>query len=78
MPSFVGGVYVDSVGDGAFTVGDAFRISPNGSAQDKGGAGTFNTGSFMRISNKKSSTGATDVDISDNVTSSFKPFIINF
>jgi spore germination protein PF len=75
MPSFVGTVNINSVGDGAFTVGDAFRISPNGSAQDKGGAGGFNTGDFQVITNKKSRTNSTDVDISDQFSLSLSPFL---
>jgi hypothetical protein len=75
MPSFVGAVNINNVGDGAFTVGDAFRISPNGVAQDKGGAGGFNTGDFQRIMNKKSLTNSNDADIFDQFSLSLKPFL---
>ncbi|WP_456279143.1 spore germination protein [Bacillus sp. AK128] len=77
MPSFVGGVQIHNVGDGAFTVGDAFRISPNGVSHDKGGAGAFNTGSFMNVSSKRSVTGVLDSDISDQMTTSLRPFLLN-
>jgi hypothetical protein len=75
MPSFVGAVNIENVEDGAFTVGDAFRISPNGVAQDKGGAGGFNTGDLMVVINKKSVTNVNDPDITDQLSLSIKPFL---
>jgi spore germination protein PF len=75
MPSFVGAVNINSVGNGAFTVGDALRISPSGSSHDKGGAGGFNTGDFQIITNRKSATNSNEADISDQFSLSIKPFI---
>ncbi|MFZ3588823.1 spore germination protein [Bacillus sp. DJP31] len=75
MPSIVGTIKIDSVGDGAFTVGDVFRISPNGSAQDKGGAGSFNTGDFMVLLDKKSSINVNDADFNDQYSLSIRPFL---
>lgn len=75
MPSFVGSVNIESVGNGTFTVGDAVRISPNGAAQDSGGAGSFNTGDFIIITDKKNRTNVNDPDISDEFSLSIKPFL---
>ncbi|MBM6619461.1 spore germination protein [Bacillus suaedaesalsae] len=75
MPSFVGSVNIDSVGNGVFTVGDALRISPNGGSQDNGGAGSFNSGDFIIITDKKNHTNVNDPDISDEFSLSIKPFI---
>jgi hypothetical protein len=77
MPSFVGGIHIQNVGDGAFTVGDAFCISPNGVSHDKGGAGGFNTGSLMNVINKRNITGVDDTDIIDQSTTSIRPFLLN-
>ncbi|MBM7661923.1 hypothetical protein JOC85_002730 [Bacillus mesophilus] len=77
MPSFVGGIHIQNVGDGAFTVGDAFRISPNGASQNKGGSGGFNTGSLINVSNKRSITGVDETDIVDQSTTSIRPFLLN-
>ncbi len=75
MPSIVGVIKIDSIDDGAFTVGDAFRISPNGAAQDKGGAGSFNTGDCMVLLDNKSTTNVNDPDIIDQFSLSIKPFL---
>jgi hypothetical protein len=77
MPSFVGGIQIQNVEDGAFTVGDAFRISPNGGAQAKAGAGAFNTGTLINVTNKRSITGETDTDIVDQMSTSIQPFLLN-
>jgi spore germination protein PF len=75
MPSLVGVINIENVEDGVFTVGDAFRISPNGVAQDRGGEGGFNTGDFMVVTNKKSETNLNDPDFTDQWSLSIKPFL---
>lgn len=75
MPSFVGSVNIKNIGNGSFTVGDALRISPNASGQDNAGAGSFNTGAFIIVSDKKNRTNVNDPDLADEFTLSIKPFL---
>lgn len=75
MPAFIGGINIENVGDGAFTVGDAFRISPSDESQTTGGAGAFNSGDSMAIWNKRSTTILNDPDIADQFSLSIQPFL---
>lgn len=71
MPSIVGAIKINSIGSsGVFNIGDVFTISPVSSAKTFAGAGSFNTGDNLKISNEYSSTNTYDKDVADaNITS---------
>ncbi len=73
MPSIIGAVKIDSISDGAFTIGDTFRLSPSGSSHDKGGEGSFNTGDFLVILDKVSAVNGNELNILDQFTLSINP-----
>jgi hypothetical protein len=75
MPSLIGSVNIESVGGGAFTVGDVIRISPNDSSKTTSGSGGFNTGDYMFVSNKKNVTNVNDPDISDQQSILIYPYV---
>ncbi|GLF91007.1 putative spore germination protein GerPA [Bacillus safensis] len=66
MPAIVGAFKVNAVGtSGVVHVGDCITISPNSQVKTFAGAGSFNTGDQMRISNYKSVTNTYDSDVID-------------
>ena len=68
MPAFVGPVQIEEIfGDGIFTVGDAFSLSPKGSSKASFGSGSINTGDFTEMQNLFSITTFDDVDLIDQV-----------
>jgi spore germination protein PA len=67
MPAIVGAVKVVSVGSsGVFNIGDVHTISPASSSKTFAGAGSFNTGDFLKVNNKYSSTNTYDKDVFDS------------
>ena len=66
MPAIVGAFKVNAVGtSGVVHVGDCITISPNSQVKTSAGAGSFNTGDQLRISNYKSVTNTYDSDVID-------------
>nr|MDH3176365.1 spore germination protein [Bacillus pumilus] len=66
MPAIVGAFKVNAVGtSGVVHVGDCITISPNSQVKTFVGAGSFNTGDQLRISNYKSVTNTYDSDVID-------------
>ncbi|OIJ10764.1 spore gernimation protein GerPA [Anaerobacillus arseniciselenatis] len=66
MPAIVGAVKVNSIGSsGVFNIGDVFTISPKSTAKTFAGAGSFNTGDYLKISNEYSATNTYDKDLAD-------------
>mgnify|MGYP003470386870 CR=1 FL=1 len=52
MPAIVGAIQVINIGSsGVFHVGDVYKISPISTAKTYAGAGSFNTGESLTISN---------------------------
>lgn len=69
MPAIVGAVNVNSVGSaGVFNIGDVHTISPYNAAKTFSGAGSFNTGEYLRINNEYSNTNTYDRDLVDQPT----------
>ncbi|KHF39952.1 spore germination protein [Halalkalibacter okhensis] len=67
MPAIVGAVKVLSVeSSGVFNIGDVLNMSPASTAKTYAGAGSFNTGDFLRVSNKHSQTNTYDKDLNDS------------
>lgn len=66
MPAIVGAVNVNSIGNsGIFHIGDVFQMSPVSSAKTFAGAGSFNTGDYISVSNTNSQTNTYDQDVND-------------
>ena len=52
MPAIVGAIQVVSVGSsGVFHVGDVYKIAPISTAKTYAGAGSFNTGESLSVTN---------------------------
>lgn len=67
MPAIVGAVKVISIGNsGVFNIGDVFNIAPVSTAKTFAGAGSFNTGDYLRVRNNYSSTNTYDRDVADS------------
>ncbi|SDH49609.1 spore germination protein [Alteribacillus bidgolensis] len=67
MPAIVGAVKVINVGgSGVFNIGDVFTISPDSAVKTFAGAGSFNTGDFIKVRSNYSSTNTYDEDIADS------------
>ncbi|WP_258921790.1 spore germination protein [Heyndrickxia coagulans] len=66
MPGFVGAAQIISIGSsGVFNVGDVFLIQPVASSKTFAGAGSFNTGENLSITNYQSNTNTYDFDVID-------------
>jgi spore germination protein PA len=66
MPAIVGAVKVNSIGNsGIFNIGDVLYMAPDSLAKTFAGAGSFNTGDGMNISNSNSVTNTYDADVND-------------
>lgn len=67
MPAIVGAVKINSIGSsGVFNIGDVFTISPVSTAKTFAGAGSFNTGDYLKIRNDYSLTNTYDKDFADS------------
>lgn len=63
MPGFVGAVQIITIGSASvFHVGDVFQIHPISNTKVFAGAGSFNTGDHIQITNKYSATNTYDQD----------------
>ncbi|MGM9924007.1 MAG: spore germination protein [Bacillus sp. (in: firmicutes)] len=61
MPAIVGAIQIINVGSsGVFHVGDVYKITPFSSAKTYAGAGSFNTGESLSVSNTDSRLTTTD------------------
>ncbi|GIN74064.1 germination protein PA [Bacillus sp. J14TS2] len=66
MPGFVGAVQIISIsGSGIFNVGDVFQLHPVSSSKVFAGAGSFNTGDEITVTNHYSATNTYDNDTLD-------------
>ncbi|WP_078381482.1 spore germination protein [Sutcliffiella halmapala] len=66
MPAIVGAVNVNSIGNSAvFHIGDVFQMSLYSEAKTFAGAGSFNTGDRITVSNTNSQTNTYDQDLVD-------------
>jgi spore germination protein PA len=66
MPAIVGVAQVITLGSSSvFHIGDVYKIMPLSNAKTFSGAGSFNTGEELRISNQVSSTNTQDPDVID-------------
>lgn len=66
MPGFVGAVQIISIsGSGIFNVGDVFQLHPVSSSKVFSGAGSFNTGDQIAVTNHYSATNTYDNDALD-------------
>lgn len=66
MPAIVGVVQVISIGSsGILNIGDVYKIMPISSAKTFSGAGSFNTGEGLYVTNHQSSTNTFDQDMLD-------------
>jgi spore germination protein PA len=67
MPSIVGNVKIISVGSSSVVhFGDSFIIAPITTNKTFAGAGSFNTGDFLRVYNAYSTTVTNDSDLVEN------------
>ncbi|CAM4059987.1 spore germination protein [Lederbergia lenta] len=63
MPGFVGAVQIITMGSSAvFHIGDVFQINPISNSKTFAGAGSFNTGDQIRVTNEYSATNTYDSD----------------
>ncbi len=63
MPAIVGAIQVVSVGSsGVFHVGDVYKIAPISTAKTYAGAGSFNTGESLSVTNYDSKLTLNDND----------------
>jgi spore germination protein PA len=66
MPAIVGIAQVITLGNSSvFHIGDVYKIMPFSNAKTFSGAGSFNTGDSLQISNELSSTNTNDPDVID-------------
>ncbi|WP_042356515.1 spore germination protein [Bacillus rubiinfantis] len=66
MPAIVGVAQVITLGNSSvFHIGDVYKIMPFSNAKTFSGAGSFNTGEQLHVSNQLSSTNTYDPDVID-------------
>ncbi|GIN57407.1 spore germination protein [Lederbergia ruris] len=66
MPGFVGAVQIITLSSsGTFNVGDVFQLHPVSSSKVFAGAGSFNTGDQIAVTNHYSATNTYDSDTLD-------------
>ncbi|MFF2446230.1 spore germination protein [Neobacillus sp. NPDC058068] len=66
MPAIVGVAQVITLGNSSvFHIGDVYKIMPFATAKTFSGAGSFNTGDQVDVSNRVSSTNTSDPDVID-------------
>ncbi|MDQ1913056.1 spore germination protein [Paenibacillus sp. GD4] len=67
MPAIVGSIKIVSVGPSSIVqIGDSLQLAPQSSAKTFAGAGSFNTGDYLRVMNWYSNTNTNDRDIFDS------------
>ncbi|HEY2422014.1 MAG TPA: spore germination protein [Neobacillus sp.] len=67
MPAIVGVAQVITLGSSSvFHIGDVYKIMPFSTAKTFSGAGSFNTGERLNVSNGLSSTNTNDPDVIDS------------
>ncbi|UUZ85721.1 spore germination protein [Paenibacillus sp. P26] len=66
MPAIVGAIKILSVGPSSIVhIGDSIQLAPSSISKTFAGAGSFNTGDFVRTYNMMNNTNTNDSDISD-------------
>ncbi|TBL73056.1 spore germination protein [Paenibacillus thalictri] len=67
MPAIVGNIKILNVGPSSIVhIGDALQLAPQSTSKTFAGAGSFNTGDFLRAYTVASSTNTNDSDLIDN------------
>jgi spore germination protein PA len=67
MPAIVGNIKILSVGPSSIVhIGDALQLSPQSTSKTFAGAGSFNTGDYLRTYSGVSNTNTFDRDFVDN------------
>ncbi|WLD91592.1 spore germination protein [Alkalihalobacillus sp. AL-G] len=67
MPAFVGAIKINDIsGSAVVNIGDVFHIEPRSQTKTFAGAGSFNTGNYLRVKNGYSVTHTVDADNVDN------------
>jgi len=67
MPAIVGVAQVISLGNSSvFHIGDVYKIMPFSNAKTFSGAGSFNTGESLNLTNHLSNTNTNDPDTIDS------------
>ncbi|ABS73453.1 spore germination protein [Bacillus sp. L381] len=66
MPAIVGAFKINAVGtSGVVHIGDCITISPKAEVKTFAGAGSFNTGDNLTLTNYRNSTNVYDNDVID-------------
>ncbi|WP_257347031.1 spore germination protein [Pseudalkalibacillus decolorationis] len=67
MPAFVGAIKINDVsGSSIVNIGDIYHAEPRSQTKTFAGAGSFNTGDYLRVHNGYSVTHTVDPDNVDN------------
>lgn len=67
MPAVVGAIKILSVGPSSIVhIGDSIQLAPTSTSKTFAGAGSFNTGDFIRTYSVVSTTNTYDNDINDS------------
>lgn len=67
MPGIVGAIKIISVGPSSIVhIGDSVQLAPQSTSKTFAGAGSFNTGDYLRVMNWYSNTNTNDRDIADS------------
>ncbi|WP_281887993.1 spore germination protein [Paenibacillus sp. YYML68] len=67
MPAIVGAIKINSVGSSSIVhIGDSVQVAPISVAKTFAGAGSFNTGDYLRTYNYVSTTNTYDNDVADS------------
>ncbi len=67
MPAIVGVIKISRVSSGSIVhIGDSIQLAPRSTAKTFAGAGSFNTGDFLRTYNYVSTTNTIDKEVADS------------
>lgn len=67
MPAIVGSIKIVSVGPSSIVhIGDSLQLAPQSTSKTFAGAGSFNTGDYLRVMNWYSNTNTNDRDLFDS------------
>jgi spore germination protein PA len=67
MPGIVGTIKIVSVGPSSIVhIGDSVQLAPQSTSKTFAGAGSFNTGDYLRVMNWYSNTNTNDSDFADS------------
>lgn len=67
MPAIVGAIKILSVGPSSIVhIGDSIQLAPISNSKTFAGAGSFNTGDYLRTYTMMSNTNTSDNDVADS------------